>query len=147
MKTGSEARLTGPHEQDHNDDQHLACLQLLVPPHLLHGHLICGERDSRSGLLSSASHSSAAKPKILSACVYRCPHIYQKEVVALAGAAQWTERRPVNQKVAGSIPGQGTCLGCGPGPQLGVCKRQPIDVCLTHWCFSPFLPRFLPKSK
>ena len=34
----------------------------------------------------------------------------------LAGVAQWTECRPVNRKVAGSIPRQGICLGCGPGP-------------------------------
>ena len=36
---------------------------------------------------------------------------------ALAGAAQWIECCLENQKVAGSIPSQGTCLGCGPGPQ------------------------------
>ena len=38
-------------------------------------------------------------------------------ITALAGVAQWIECRPVNQRVAGSIPSQGTCLGCGPGPQ------------------------------
>ena len=27
------------------------------------------------------------------------------------------ECRPANPKVAGSIPSQGTCLGCSPGPQ------------------------------
>ena len=31
---------------------------------------------------------------------------------ALAGVAQWIANQPVNQKVAGSIPSQGTCLGC-----------------------------------
>ena len=36
---------------------------------------------------------------------------------ALAGVAQWTECQPPNQRVASSIPSQGTCLGCGPGPQ------------------------------
>ena len=36
---------------------------------------------------------------------------------ALAGVAQWIECRPVNQRVAGSIPSWGTGLGCGPGPQ------------------------------
>ena len=36
---------------------------------------------------------------------------------ALAGVAQWIECWPVNQKVAGLIPSQGTCLRCGPGPQ------------------------------
>ena len=56
----------------------------------------------------------------------------------LAGVAQWTECQPVNQMVAGSIPSQGTCLGCGTGPQWGAHKRQPhIDVSLP-----PFLPPF-----
>ena len=50
---------------------------------------------------------------------------------ALAGVAQWIELGPVNQRVAGSIPSQGMCLGCGPGPQLGACEGQPhIDVSL-----------------
>ena len=38
---------------------------------------------------------------------------------ALAAMAQWIQCRPVNQMVAGSIPNQGTCLGCGQGPQEG----------------------------
>ena len=36
---------------------------------------------------------------------------------ALADVAQWTECRTANQRVASSIPSQGTCLGCEPGPQ------------------------------
>ena len=60
--------------------------------------------------------------------------------MALAGVAQWIEHRPANQGVAGSIPGQVTCLGCGPGPQLGACEGQPhIDVSLPL-----FLPPFTP---
>ena len=51
---------------------------------------------------------------------------------ALAGVAQWTERQLANQKVASSIPSQNTGLGCRPRPHLGVCKRQLIDVSLTH---------------
>ena len=39
---------------------------------------------------------------------------------ALAGVAQWIECRPANQRVAGSIPSQGTCLSCGPGPSATV---------------------------
>ena len=35
----------------------------------------------------------------------------------LADVAQWTECQPANQRVASSIPSQGTCLGCRPGPQ------------------------------
>ena len=34
-----------------------------------------------------------------------------KKQGALAGMAQWLEHPPANQKVAGSIPSQGTCLG------------------------------------
>ena len=57
------------------------------------------------------------------------------KTLALAGVAQWTKLQPADCKVASSIPGQGTCLGCGRGPQLGACKKQPMYV---------FLPLFLP---
>ena len=40
----------------------------------------------------------------------------RKHPWALAGVAQWIECRPTNHRVAGSIPSQGTRLGCGPGP-------------------------------
>ena len=57
--------------------------------------------------------------------------IFRKCPPALAGVAQWTEHRPANQRVIGSIPSQGTCLGYRPGPQLGAHERQPhIDVSL-----------------
>ena len=32
------------------------------------------------------------------------------DMYTLAGVAQWIERWPANQKVAGSIPSQGICL-------------------------------------
>ena len=38
---------------------------------------------------------------------------------ALASAAQWVESGTANQRVSGSIPSHGTCLGCRPGPQVG----------------------------
>ena len=68
--------------------------------------------------------------------------------LALAGVAQWIESWPVSQKVTGLVPGQDTGLSCGPSPQLGVCKRQPI-VSLTYRYFSlsPSLPRFLKINK
>ena len=56
--------------------------------------------------------------------------ISQKTLSVLAGVAQWIERQLLNGKVVGSIPGQGTGLGCGPGSQLGVCERQPFDASL-----------------
>ena len=64
--------------------------------------------------------------------------------MALAGVAQWIKHQPVNQKVTGLILGQGTCLGCRPGPCLEVCERQLIHVSLPF-----FLPPgpFLKISK
>ena len=50
---------------------------------------------------------------------------FNKPSFALAGEAQWIECGAVNQRVTGSIPSQGTCLGCDPGPQLGAHDRQP----------------------
>ena len=64
----------------------------------------------------------------------------------MADVAWWIELRPANQRVASSIPGQGTCLVCGQGPQLGVCERQPVDVSLTYECFSSSLSPSLPLS-
>ena len=44
---------------------------------------------------------------------------YLKKIssVALAGMAKWIECWPKNQRVAGSIPSQGTWLHCRLGPQ------------------------------
>ena len=63
---------------------------------------------------------------------------------ALAGVAQWFECWSADQRVTSSISGQGTCLGCRPGPLLGTYQRQPIDVSLAHQCFPPSLPPSLP---
>ena len=40
-----------------------------------------------------------------------------KRKAALPGVAQWIEYQPAKQRVTSSIPSQGTCLGCKPGPQ------------------------------
>ena len=53
-----------------------------------------------------------------------CPHhsfpiLLEQAPTALTGLAQWIKCQPVNQSVSGLIPSQGTCLGCGPGPQWG----------------------------
>ena len=61
-----------------------------------------------------------------------------KLLTALAGVAQWIEFQPANQRVAGSIPSQGTCLGCGPGPQLGACEREPHADVSLHLFLPPF---------
>ena len=43
--------------------------------------------------------------------------IKKSHFLALTGVTQWIEHRPANQRVAGLIPNQGTCLGYGPSPQ------------------------------
>ena len=64
--------------------------------------------------------------------------VVQKKVRALAAVSQWIERLTVNQRVSRVIPGQGTGLGCRPGPPQRECERQPhIDVSLPF-----FLPPF-----
>ena len=52
--------------------------------------------------------------------------------IYLAGVAQWIECRPTNERVAGSIPSQGTLLGCGPGwaPSRGSMRGNHTDVSL-----------------
>ena len=61
----------------------------------------------------------------------------------LAGVAQWTERLPVNRRVIGLVPSQGTCLGY-------IQARSPVGGALeatTHWCSSPSLSPCLSLSK
>ena len=47
---------------------------------------------------------------------------------------------PADCKVTSSIPGQGTRLGCGPGPPAGGVREA------THSCFSPSLSPSIPLS-
>ena len=57
----------------------------------------------------------------------------EKDFLALVGVAHSVGcHLPENQNVASSIPNHGTCLGCRPGPHLGVRERQPICVSLAH---------------
>ena len=65
---------------------------------------------------------------------------------ALAGVAHWIEHWAGNWKVTGSIPSQGTCLGCGAGPQLG---RGRGNQSISHMflSISPSLPLPLKINK
>ena len=66
-------------------------------------------------------------------CHRRVAEHVKRRQQALAAVGQWVGPRAVNCKVTGWIPGQDTCLGCGPGPGLGACQ---IYVSVTHPCFS-----------
>ena len=52
------------------------------------------------------------------------------KVTALAEWLSWLKHHSIQQKVAGSNPGQGPYLGCGFDPQLGHIQEA------TDWCFS-----------
>ena len=56
------------------------------------------------------------------------------------GVIPKTKNKSINQ----FVPSQGTCLGCGPGPQLGAFRKQPIDVSLL---LSPSLSPSLKINK
>ena len=58
------------------------------------------------------------KSKLLNFHSYVCTY-FEKERRPLARVAQWIERRTSKQEVMGSIPSQGTWLGCGPGSPVG----------------------------
>ena len=55
----------------------------------------------------------------------------QKSCVEKLRRAQWIEHLPANQKVAGSIPGQGTCLGCGPVGDMWEATVQCVSPSLS----------------
>ena len=110
---------------------------LLGLPLSLKGKVLC--RDLRSYWLELSMlvkipsiHGSYCLLRQLSKCEwYSAP----------ASLTQWIECWPANQRVTGSIPSQGTCLGCRP--------RSPVEgtwEATTHWCFSPSLSPSLSLS-
>ena len=53
-----------------------------------------------------------------------CHYYFVIRIGSLAGVAQWIECWPENQKAAGLIPSQGTCLGWGPVPSWGHVRHK-----------------------
>ena len=91
-------------------------------------------------VLSTFVYNTVILKYVLSNIWNKCTLPFKNYIsLALAGVVQWIGHQPANQRVASSIPSQGMCLGCGPGPWLRVCERQSVDVSLTHQCFSPSL--------
>ena len=52
-------------------------------------------------------------------------------VCVLARLLSWLECHPINQKVAGLIPGQGTYLGCAFSAMSG-CMWEAVNRCFSH---------------
>ena len=64
---------------------------------------------------------------------------FKKKILTLTGVAQWVECHLINQKVASSIPSQGTCLGCRE-ESTDQCPVPDIDVSLAPFLLpSPLL--------
>ena len=61
--------------------------------------------------------------------------------------AQLVGHHPTNGMVAGSISGQGTCLGCWFGPGQGVYERQRIGISHIDISLPLFLLPFSSFSK
>ena len=50
----------------------------------------------------------------------------------------WLEHGPVDQRIAGSIPSQGTCLSCEFSPGSGhIWEATNPCFSLSHWCSPP----------
>ena len=67
--------------------------------------------------------------------------LFKKEAAGLTGMAQLGGCRPAKRKVPGLIPGQGTGLGCRPGPRLGHVRGNWSTFLLY---IGVSLPLFLP---
>ena len=75
--------------------------------------------------------------------------VYGNMELTLVEWLSWFKRYPIYQKVVGFIPSQGTYLGCGFNPRLGLYGRQPIKVSLITLMFLSLslpLPPSLPSS-
>ena len=68
--------------------------------------------------------------------------IYKESQIALAAVVQLVRYHPAKRMVAGSIPGQGTCLGFRFHPQVRAPLRGNQWMFLSHIDVS--LPLFLP---
>ena len=69
---------------------------------------------------------------------------FKKSISGPGWCGSVAEWHPVKQRVTGSIPSQGTCLDCGPGPSRGRTRGHYI---LMFPSLSPFLLLCLTINK
>ena len=77
------------------------------------------------------------------------PFLEETGVRVLTDVAQLVGCNPTEQNVTGSIPSQGTSLGCGFSPQRW-CWQEAPDPCFSYTCFCsspPSLPLSLKINK
>ena len=86
--------------------------QLLMSQKFQQFYWLCQQNMVSEPWLPWPVPGSALTPDTLSAALF-----LKDACQALAAVAQCVEHVPANPRVAGSIPSQGTCLGCKPGPQ------------------------------
>ena len=80
------------------------------------GSVDCSREEMwKHGMAGGHQHQGFRQQSVRMVYVHKRP--FERAQAALAGMAQWIKRWSVNQRVAGSIPSQATCLDCGPGPQ------------------------------
>ena len=75
--------------------------------------------------------------------IHELEYVLKILILTLTSMAQLVGHYPAKRMVTGSIPGQGTCLGCRFRPRQGMCVRQLIDV--SH--INVFCPLFLSPSR
>ena len=90
-------------------------------------------------MLGGAYSGEVGRDNVRARKEFKIPH------TALASMAQWIGQWPVNWKFAGSITGQGTCLGYGAGSQLRVWERQPHTEGSLSFSFLPPLSKKINK--
>ena len=93
-----------PHLPFHGSHRGLAC-SLQTPPAL--PLLMCHPLECTSLIFASQNCMYPHRPSsfVMSLQLFSCSKIPKSKIHTLAGVAQWI---PVDQRVAGSIPGQGT---------------------------------------
>ena len=112
----------GSAESTSPEDCRVKCSHRPWSPASLRSEFVCKMTDRKDGeLLGGLACVERGNGMLLIQCaVKRCVAVELENAGgALAGVVQWIEHQTEDRKVAGSIPRQGTCLGCGPGLHLG----------------------------
>ena len=93
----------------------------------------------RKGDATPVTVSSLISPSLHGVFYLRLIPVFKNHKMCLGQCGSVCWALSTNQKVAGLIPGQGTCVGCWFGPQLGCLRKVAVNR-----CFSSSLSSSLP---